>query len=290
MKNVKFGVFCLGLVVAVVTVVSSLSAQGDGRPSTRMRPAMPAELLLRAGGSQLGVMVSDVDSKATSGGVKVDEVTTGSPAEKAGMKAGDVVVEFDGERVRSARQLTRLIQETPEGRTVAIGLLRDGKRQTVNAAPLAGSRDQGTGNRDQGEREFSFRAMPEFNFDFDDRMPRRFEYRLPGGMMPYIAGSRGRLGVSVQSLTPDLEEYFGAKNGGALVASVAKESAAAKAGVRAGDVITSINGKHVNDSDDLVRELEDVKGDVTIVVLRDKKEMTLKATLQADRPSRPGVM
>ena len=61
-----------------------------------------------------------------------------SPAEKAGIKAGDVVVEYDGERVRSARQFTRLVQETPEGRTVAIGLLRDGKKQTVNATPEDG--------------------------------------------------------------------------------------------------------------------------------------------------------
>ena len=51
----------------------------------------------------------------------------------------------------------------------------------------------------------------------------------------------------VQSLTPDLEEYFGAKNGGALVSSVTRDSAAAKAGIKAGDVITSINGKAVTD-------------------------------------------
>ena len=109
-----------------------------------------------------------------------------------------------------------------------------------------------------------------------------------------MTGSRGRLGVSVQSLTPDLQEYFGATNGGALVSSVTKESAAAKAGVKAGDVITSINGRRITDSDDLVRELDDLTGEVTIVLLRDKKEMTLKATLERrdtiPRPgSRPGV-
>ena len=67
-----------------------------------------------------------------------------------------------------------------------------------------------------------------------------------------------------------------------------KESAAAKAGIKAGDVIVSINGRRCRDSDDLIRELEDINGDVTIVVLRDKKEMTLKATLdgRAARASR----
>ena len=63
--------------------------------------------------------------------------------------------------------------------------------------------------------------------------------------MPFM-GSRGRLGVTVQSLTPELEEYFGAKNGGALVSSVTQDSAAAKAGIKAGDVITSINGRRVS--------------------------------------------
>jgi membrane-associated protease RseP (regulator of RpoE activity) len=136
-------------------------------------------------------------------------------------------------------------------------------------------------------REFRFDG-PNFNYRFDNRdrdnrEPRRFEYRLPGGVMPFIAGSRGRLGVTVQSLTPDLAEYFGAKNGGALVSSVTKESAAAKAGVKAGDVITSINGKRVEDSDDLLREMGDAKGETTIVLLRDKKEVTLKVVID-DKP------
>ena len=113
--------------------------------------------------------------------------------------------------------------------------------------------------------------------------------------MPYMGG-RGRLGVSVQSLTPELEEYFGAKSGGVLVSSVAAESAAAKAGVKAGDVITTVNGRSVNDPGDLMQELREVSGDVTIGVVRDKKEMTLKATLEQPAMrtpragSRPGVI
>jgi len=98
--------------------------------------------------------------------------------------------------------------------------------------------------------------------------------------------------VSVQSLTPELAEFFGAKNGGALVSSVAAESAASKAGVKAGDVIVSINGRSISDSDDLLRELDDTNGEATIVVLRDKKEVTLKAVLdepQGSSPRRPSA-
>ena len=120
MRNLKFGVFCLGLAVSIAAVVSGLSAQT--RIQVEPRPRVDRNVMALDGrGSQLGVMVSDLDAKAAGGGVKIDEVNDGSPAERAGIKAGDVVVEYDGERVRSARQFTRLVQETPEGRSVAIG-------------------------------------------------------------------------------------------------------------------------------------------------------------------------
>lgn len=321
MKHLKFGVFGLGVLVAIVTAISSLSAQDvrrDGRPSTRIRPAMPDEFSLRASGNQLGVMVSDpstrqspqADPGSLRTGVVVDEVHPDSPAEKAGLKAGDVIVEYDGERVRSARQFTRLVQETPEGRTVAIGLMRDGKKQTVNAVPEAGRMtwnfgpevDRALREVERGMRGFRFDVpAPYFDFRFDERdrgiepnnrEPRRFEYRLPDEFRFPVPGfpfptSRGRLGVSVQSMTSELAEYFGAKNGGALVSSVTRESAAAKAGIKAGDVIVSVNGKSVSDADDLTRELEDISGDLTIIVLRDKKEMTLQATIERPRPTAP---
>ena len=297
MKNVKFGVFCVGLVIAVVSVVSSLNAQARFQAA----PADRNVMTLDGRGAELGVMVSDVDSK-TSSGVKVDEVDQNSAGEKAGIKSSDVIVEFDGEKVRSARQFVRLVQETPEGRSVALALIRDGKKQMVTATPEVSTMtwnirpEPGGGSREPGSREpreFAFRAMPDFNFDFDDRMPRNFEYRLPDGFRMPVPGSpfptsRGRLGITVQSITPELEEYFGAINGGALVSSVTKESPAAKAGIKAGDVIVSINGKHVDGSAELIRALDNVEGDATIVVLRDKKEMTLKATLERTVP-RPSV-
>ncbi len=118
--------------------VSVIAAQDrDGRPSTRERRPM-------------------VDIHSLRAGVVVDEVNPDSPAEKAGIKAGDIVVDYDGERVRSARQFSRLVQETPDGRTVAIGIVRDGKKQTVNATPEAGlitwdfRHEPGTGSRIPG--------------------------------------------------------------------------------------------------------------------------------------------
>jgi membrane-associated protease RseP (regulator of RpoE activity) len=98
-------------------------------------------LTLQGPGSTLGVSVRDLEgdeaSKArTDGaGVYINEVRAGTPAEKAGLKRGDIVVEFDGERVRSARHFTRLIRETPPGRTVKSTVIRDGNRQTVDLTP-----------------------------------------------------------------------------------------------------------------------------------------------------------
>ena len=312
MKNIKFGAFFLGLVLAVSGAVSLVYAQDRAEPRRLDRGNV---MVLDGRGAQLGVMVSDpstrqspqADSGSLRAGVVVDEVSPDSPAERAGIQVGDIIVEFDGERVRSARQFTRLVQETPGGRAVKIAVMRNGQKQLLDATPEAGRMTWNFGidsdrlkeEIERGLREYP-RAFPieppRFDFRYDDRGPRRFEYRLPEMVMPYMGG-RARLGVSVQSLTPELEEYFGAKNGGVLVSSVAPDSAAAKAGVKAGDVITTINGRGVNDTGDLMQELRELSGEVTIGVIRDRKAMTLKATLEQPAMrttprsgSRPGVI
>ena len=278
MRNLKFGALVLGLVAVIAAAAVGLRAQDRSR--VEVRQAQRPELMMLDGrGSQLGVTVSDLDTKE-GGGVKVDEVSSDSAAEKAGLKAGDVVVEFDGERVRSARQFTRLVQETPDGRTVKIAVMRDGKRQTLDATPEARSFNWTVEwDGDRIRREFE-RGM--------QNLPDRFAYRIPD-MIPGIRlGARGRLGVTVESLSPQLADYFGVKDGGALVSSVTAGSAAEKAGLKAGDVITSVNGDRVRDADGLSREIGDATGtELSIGIVRDKKETTLKATIESRRPDRP---
>ena len=115
----------------------------------------------------------------------------------------------------------------------------------------------------------SFRLPPAADgFPFDD---------LPGTM---IMG-RGRLGVTVDSLTDQLAQYFGAADGGALVTTVRKDSAADKAGLKAGDVITSVNGERVQDAADVMRSIGRVEeGTVTLDYLRDKKPATARAAIE----------
>jgi serine protease Do len=245
------------------------------------------------GGAQIGVTVRDIeadDSKPpSSGGVIVDEVEDDGPAEKAGFKAGDAIVEFDGERVRSVRQFRRLVQETPAGRKIEAVLLRNGQRVTVSVAPerSSGMRwgdDFGLERWDDGTRSWAYRTPPPPPSPAAPAPPRAPRPPVPPspdfdfGMF----GRGGRLGVSVESLTPQLQEYFGVKDG-VLVRSVADGSAAAKAGLHAGDVITAVNGSQISDVADVTRAINRLdEGDAfSLGIVRDKKTQTLKGKMEA---------
>jgi len=119
MKVLKlFSVLVLVAGVGVLALIAVPSAQGrrSDDPERRSR----ALTVLAGRGAEIGVSIRDIESSdtSTSGGVVVEEVRKDGPADKAGLKQADVIVEFDGERVRSARQFTRLVQETVPGRIV----------------------------------------------------------------------------------------------------------------------------------------------------------------------------
>ncbi len=268
--------------------------RGDRRERTVVAPHDRRVIRLDGRGSQLGVLVSDGDAAAKPG-VRIDGVDDGSAAAKAGVQEGDVVVEFDGERVRSARQLTRLVQETPPGRAVKMTVLRGSARQTLDVTPESSQTAFNWNGRDGAEIRADLRGTVARDIEREIErglrdLPRSgqpmFDFRLDGR----IPGTRGpgRLGVQVESLSDQLAGYFGAATGGVLVSSVTKESPAEKAGLRAGDVITTVNGTAVRDAGELVEELSEAKdgAEVSIGILRDKKASTVKATLEAPRGSR----
>ena len=118
--------------------------------------------LLAGRGAQLGVSVRELDAeqaKSQSGAV-VDEVRAGSAAEKAGIKKGDVITEFDGERVRGVRHLTRLVTETPDGRTVKAAVVREGKRVDLSVTPDSGSLASADRNFEVFVPPMRFEKMP----------------------------------------------------------------------------------------------------------------------------------
>lgn len=228
--------------------------------------------------SQIGVTVHDpdvADVKGSAPGVVVDEVAPKSPAEKAGLKSGDSIIEFDGERVRSARQFSRVVRETVPARTVPVVLTRGGQRLTVNVTPEPGS-------------DVSFRLLDAPQVWRAPLPPVPARPRVaptpvapPAPFSFELFGRSTRLGAAVESLDGQLADYFGAKQG-VLVKSVTEGSNAAKAGLKAGDVITAINGNRVDDPSDVTRELGrlDDGAALTIDIVRDHKAQTLKGKLQ----------
>ncbi len=315
MNKARMTIFGLLLAGGVVAAVSGLVAQTAPAPTPKVeqdaRPFGGRMMMLDGRGGQLGVMVQDLDAeglKAAAGatsGVRIADVDQESPAAKAGLREGDIVVEVDGDRVRSARQFSRLIQETPDGRAVKLGIVRNGQRQTVDVTPE--TRAFGFGiDSDRIGRDVarSLREIEPRIREIEPRMrelepklreiePRLKEFRFDGpmnfdfDMWPGPSNPRGRLGVQLNELTPQLADYFGAKDGGVLVSSITRDSAAEKAGLQAGDVITAVNGDRVRTTDDLIDELRGAEGrEVTIGIVRDKKELTIKATLESPRPAR----
>lgn len=234
-------------------------------------------------GGQIGVTVHDSES----GAVVVDDVRADSPAAQAGVKEKDVIAEFDGERVRSARQFSRLVSETAQGRTVKMSVERGGQRVSLEVKPEA--RPFGRVMPAPLER-FTLPRMPEM-----PASPNMHEFdRL---ILPEIEvfGSRSaRLGVQLEDVEDQLAEYFGVKRG-ALVVSVANETPAARAGFKAGDVITKVNGEPVEDTGDVRREIRRIDDDreFAVDVVRDRKPLSLKVKMEpAARQSsrRPGTV
>jgi len=271
-RGVLAAVFGAAVIAAVMMAVQPARAQEP-------------RVVVRSFGSSasIGVGIRDVTTddaaKAKQGqpsGVYIESVREGSPAAKAGIQTGDIVIDFDGERVRSASHFTRLVQESVPNREVTAVVIRGTSKQNLKIAPDAGG---GIGIlRNDGRRQLQDLQLnlPRGNFNFDNDALRR---ALPG--------NGASLGVTVSPLSDQLASYFGVKQG-VLVSAVTSGSPAAGAGVRAGDVITAVNGQSVSNSGEITRALRQGSGEsVEISVTRDKKSLSLKATLPA-RPRASG--
>lgn len=282
-----------GAIVAAAGAGAAMAPVAHGQDVEVYAAAAPEpfdiqDVRIWTGGGRLGVTVREVnadDAKRggqSSGGVVIEDVSRDSAAEKAGLRKGDIVVEFDGERVRSVRQFTRLVQETATGRSVNATVVRDGQKTTLSVAPR------------EGDAFAPLRNLEVFRDNFRYSIPARpaapprppappATPRAP--LLPdfesFVLRPGTSLGVTISTLSPQLADYFGVKDG-VLVSSVSDDSAAAKAGVKAGDVITAVNGSRVNDSGDIRRAMQDVKpgSEFTVEVVRDKKTLTLKGKLE----------
>jgi serine protease Do len=235
-----------------------------------------------AGGAYLGIQMEDVNAGNLSKyrlsnerGAIVRSVVKGSPAEVAGIKEDDVILEFGGTQVWSSQQLSRLVRETPVGRNVDLVVSRDGKRMNLSAK-------LGT---PEVRRADDMRDMfPEEPFGPGQRL---YQYRGPSaggpgpGMDPSVR-NRPRLGVTVQPLTDQLAEFFGVPNKKGVLVSSVTEGSPSVGKLKSGDVIIRADAKDIETPEDLTRLVRDKsEGSVDLKVIRDKKEITVVINLPA---------
>lgn len=280
------GAVTAGIAVAIAIGLFAASAQGqETRRNRSSERAARAFALAGMFGGQIGVTVREADEEDVKGkqgisvgSVLVEDVRDDGPAAEAGIKEGDVMVELDGERVRSARQFRRLVEETAQGRSTPIVVSRDGRRLDLTVTPSA---------REFGMFSDDWRA-PEA--PIIPALPRMREWENVAPDLEIFAGRPGRLGVQVEELTDQLGEYFGVKQG-VLITSVEKDSAASHAGMKAGDVIISVDGSAIEDAGDLRRRLRRIEDDreFTVEVSRDKKPVSLKVRMEPLRTTRRGT-
>jgi membrane-associated protease RseP (regulator of RpoE activity) len=222
-------------------------------------------------------------------GVAVAKVVEGSPAAAAGLQDGDVIVKINGEDITSGRKLTRLVSEISPDHTAQLTVVRGGSEREINVT--VGKRPMPT------FAEGSF--FPEGLKDFDLKMPEleKFEFKMPeleklkdlekfkwesrpGEPMVWSFSNRRQIGVGLTPLTKQLSDHFGVTNG-ALINNVREDSPAAKAGLKAGDVITEIDGKAVKGELDVVRAIGEKKeGEVTVTFVRAGQKQTVRVTPQ----------
>jgi len=269
----------------MVAGVGGATAQESELHMGRLASA-PMVSMFGGSGAYLGVEIADVDDRVVEEaglpeeyGVYVESVVEEGPAAEAGLQDGDVLLEWNGERLESVAQLQRLMRETPAGRTVSLGVMRDGERHEVSVE---------LGDRARASKDLHVFTVPrdrsvfmrEGNEDLGERIRERLQFTPRGDFSMGTFGRPPRLGVRIQGLGEQLAEYFGVK-GGALVTEVSEDSPAAAGGITAGDVIVEIDGKSVDDPEDLLEALSGRDaGPVAVEVVRDgsRRSFTVELT------------
>ena len=253
--------FCTALLLAPALLVAQSPPVASPPP-----PSASSARIFPLRGGYIGVGIQEINPErakalrlSEEAGVEITSVMRESPAEKAGLKSGDVVVAYNGQKVEGMEQFSRLVRETPAGREVKLEIVRSGAPQTIAV---------------RIENRALTRIFPGDGVHFN----------APNIPMPDIprvfAGLHSpMLGIEAESLEGQLAQYFGAQDGGVLVRSVLKDSPAEKAGLKAGDVILRVDDIRVNSVADISARLRATSGKaVQLALMRERKEMTIPVT------------
>ncbi|MGH7740554.1 MAG: PDZ domain-containing protein [Candidatus Eiseniibacteriota bacterium] len=279
-KRQLTGVLLTALVLAASGTAGIGNAAAAETKSTVTKTTQSKSTETKTSESQrpwLGVVTQALDDDLRDGldyhgqGVLVNRVADLSPAAKAGVHQGDVIVSMNGKTVNDPDELQDLVRSARIGERASLAVVRDGKQQTLSASLVERPSEMSWGDDQHRIVIHESRGM---QFDLD-HMP-----DLPE--LPQVG--RGRLGVELQDLNSDLGGYFSVPDGkGALIVSVVDGSAAAQAGLKSGDVIVKIGDQAVEDADDAARAIRQGSGATPVEVMRKGKRMTLTATLESRR-------
>ncbi len=254
--------FALALAVLVGGVVAHAPREASAQRSTSGERGF------------LGVSLQDLTSGLRESydykgsGVLVSDVVPGSPAAKAGIREGDILLRLDDDAVSSADQVTTKIRAMRPGTLVTVTVVRDGDTRNLGRAEIA---DLATARDEKGDRWYAAPPVAP-RAPRTPRAPRAMRVApVPTpGMQAFTLNGRGRLGIETHDIDADLAPYFKTtKDAGVLVLRVLDDTPADRAGLKAGDVITTVGGKSVTDGDELRSVLRDREaGDVELRVLR----------------------
>ena len=257
-------------------------------------------------------------------GALINNVSDGSPADRAGLRTGDIITGIDSETIAGSSELRSVVRGFREGDEVTVRFIRDGSPRSFSVR-LAGIDEGGV-----SEDEFEWRsgddlpvppappaaprapraprapkapAEPRTDWFHDDEdghaheSPKGLERLkglegfdgMDGGDLMVRTLGRGRLGVSVEDLDEDMADALGiSSRRGALVRSVVDDSPARRAGIRSGDVITRVNDRSIADSEDLmtaVRGLNEGPARITVVRRGSSQTLTANIAARADLPN-----
>lgn len=220
-------------------------------------------------------------------GVGVESVVKNSPADEAGIQKGDVIVRLAGEEVSSVNKLLRLLSEIAPDHTAKITIVRGGGEEIELTATLR----ERAPRRTQIVPPTTVYPYPSiYGIPRISTLPPSSQSGTQTILLPpidddevfvYRSGAASRqIGVNATPLTEQLGENLGVEGGaGLLIDFVRENSPAAKAGLKAGDVITEADGKTVKTKADLIDALNEKKeGDVTLTIVREKNRQTVKVT------------
>lgn len=249
-----------GQVIGVNTAIYSRGGLGGGG-SIGIGFAIPVNLVktiisqLKDNGKVvrgwLGVLIQPVDQDIatamkldSANGALVADVITGSPADKAGIKRGDVITKYEDQKIQENSELPTLVAQTPLGSKVSVEVIRSGAKKSFNVL-IEELKDEESIKTEEPLLEDKF-------------------------------------GITTQDLTPEIARSLGLKGSeGVLVSDVQADSIAFEAGLKRGDVIIEVNSKPVTSASDFRSKTSDIKPDVPVLLLIKRAEGTIFLTLKS---------